>query len=70
MKKPKIAVDIDDVLSEFVPALIEYSNKKWGTKLTIDDFSEDYAQMWKVDHEVVKQRFFHIRTSIFPISAD
>lgn len=56
MKKPVIAIDIDDVLAANVPAFLAFSNKKWGTHLTIEDFHEDWATMWGVDHSVVEER--------------
>lgn len=49
MLRKTIAVDIDDVLAISAENFIKYSNKKWGTRLTIDDFHEDWAQMWKID---------------------
>ncbi len=56
MSKKTIAVDLDDVLSVNVPAFLSFSNQKWGTSLTIDDFHEDWATMWKVDHKEVIDR--------------
>jgi 5'(3')-deoxyribonucleotidase len=56
MKKQVIAVDIDDVLAVNVPAFVEFSNQKWGTNLTVEDFNEGWAKMWGVDHEVVAER--------------
>lgn len=38
-----IAVDLDDVLSASVPGFVAYSNKRWGTTLTLDDYDEDCA---------------------------
>lgn len=49
MTRKTIAVDIDDVLAISAENFINYSNQKWGTRLTIDDFHEDWAQMWKID---------------------
>ncbi len=60
MKRKTIAVDIDDVLSVNAPAFINFSNKKWGTSLTIEDFHEDWATMWKVDHDEVVDRIQHM----------
>ncbi len=56
MSLKTIAVDVDDVLSVSVPAFLAYSNEKWGTHLTIDDFVEDWATMWSIDHAVVLER--------------
>lgn len=64
--KPTIAVDIDDVLAANAAGFAEYSNKKWGTRLTPDDYSEHWAEIWNVDYEeelrrrdeVVKDKLF------------
>lgn len=60
-----IAVDIDDVLSINVPAFVEYSNKKWGTNLKVEDFLEDWATMWGLDHAETKKRAQHLDGSHF-----
>lgn len=46
-----IAIDIDDVLAANAEGFIEFSNKRWGTRLKPEDFSEHWAEMWGVDHE-------------------
>lgn len=51
-----IAIDIDDVLSNLAQELINFSNKKWDTNLTIDDYDEHWGVMWGVDDAVVKKR--------------
>lgn len=59
--KPIIAVDIDDVLAASAADFIKFSNKKWGTNLTIDDYDEHWAKMWQVDHkeEVRRSKVVH-----------
>ena len=37
--KPVIAVDIDDVLSDTVPAFLAFTNKKWGLNVTAQDYN-------------------------------
>lgn len=54
--KPTIAVDIDDVLAANAAGFAEYSNRKWGTNLTPDDYTEHWAELWKVDFEEVERR--------------
>jgi len=56
MKKPTIAVDLDDVLSANVEGFIKYSNKRWGTHLTIDDYDENWAKVWQLDHKETNRR--------------
>lgn len=55
-KKPIIAVDIDDVISTNAQSFVEYSNEKWGTHLTVDDYQEHWAEMWGIEHEEVERR--------------
>ena len=56
MAKPIIAIDIDDVLADYAVGFIEFSNAHWGTNLTIDDYDEHWANVWKVDVEEVRRR--------------
>lgn len=56
LKKPIIAVDIDDVLADSASRFIEYSNKTWGTSLTIDDYSEDWSSLWGIDDKETEMR--------------
>ncbi|HEX5456600.1 MAG TPA: hypothetical protein VFW77_04525 [Candidatus Saccharimonadales bacterium] len=50
--KKTIAIDLDDVLAAGAQGFVDYSNKRWGTNLTIADYTERWAQMWQVDiHE-------------------
>lgn len=61
--KPIIAVDIDDVLAANAKGFIEFSNKKWGTTLTVDDYDEHWMQIWNVDLEETKARAEVFHTS-------
>lgn len=63
MPKKVIAVDIDDVLAQFAEAFVEFSNKRWGTHLTIDDWTEHWAEMWGVDYEEEERRAKIVRKS-------
>lgn len=56
MSKKTIAIDIDDVLAANAEGFIAYSNERWGTKLTVDDYDEHWAQVWKVDNEETERR--------------
>jgi uncharacterized HAD superfamily protein len=60
MPKPEnkltIAVDIDDVLTANAEGFVEFSNKKWGTSLTPDDYDEHWAEIWKVSYEEENRR--------------
>ena len=50
-KRLTIAADIDDVLARQVEGLVAFSNQRWGTALTVDDYDEDWGVMWGVDLE-------------------
>ncbi|CAN5131216.1 hypothetical protein BH09PAT3_BH09PAT3_6230 [soil metagenome] len=62
-KKPIIAVDIDDVLAISAAGWVAYSNQKWGTNLTPEDYDEDWPKMWKVDLAEGQERAKHIHTT-------
>lgn len=54
--KPIIAVDVDDVIAAHAPALVAYSNRRWGTNLTLDNYHEHWGNMWQVDHQEWQNR--------------
>lgn len=54
--KKIIAIDIDEVIAIHVPAFIEFSNKRWGTSLRVEDYDDHWAKMWEIDHEEVAKR--------------
>ena len=54
--KKIIAVDLDDVLSASAEEFVRFSNEKWGTNLEVDDYHEDWAQMWQVDRQTEVER--------------
>jgi 5'(3')-deoxyribonucleotidase len=56
MAKRVIAVDIDDVLADSAAKFVAYSNKQWGTSLTVDDYSEHWAEMWGIDMDTTLKR--------------
>ena len=55
-KKQTIAVDLDDVLSAGAQGFVDFSNKRWGTNLSVDDFTERWAEIWEVDLGEEKRR--------------
>lgn len=56
MKKQVIAIDIDDVLAASAQGWVDFSNQKWGTHLTVEDYNEDWSKMWGVDRAEEKRR--------------
>lgn len=55
-RRPKIAVDIDEVLADFVNHFVRFSNERWSTTLCFDDYDENWAAMWGVDLDEMKVR--------------
>ncbi len=56
MSKQTIAVDVDDVLAVHAEAMVAYSNRVFGTSLTINDYTEHWSAMWQVDHAETARR--------------
>jgi 5'(3')-deoxyribonucleotidase len=55
--KPIIAIDVDDVLAQFVPAFCVYARKKWNEEITLEIFTEDWSKiMKKNDLATIKAR--------------
>lgn len=55
-KRPTIAVDIDDVIAAHAPAFIKWTNEKYGTNLTVNDYQDHWGEVWKVDYEEREKR--------------
>jgi len=51
-----IAVDIDDVLAANAEGFTKFSNERWGTELAPGDYTEHWAELWKVDFDEVDRR--------------
>ena len=56
VKRPIIAIDIDDVLAKSAQSFIEYSNNHWGTFFAVDDYDENWTKLWQVDNEEAGRR--------------
>ncbi len=70
MKKIKIAIDLDDVLAAHAEAFIKFSNKSYGTSLTVEDYSDHWADLWSVEHDEIERRAseFHIPEGVAAFS--
>lgn len=64
--KPIIAIDIDDVLADNALGFVQWSNSRFGTNLTPDDYQEHWAEMWKIDNDEVLKRSneFHMSNHV------
>lgn len=60
MKRKVITVDLDDVLADSAARFVAFSNEQWGTTLSVDDYSEHWAEMWGIDIEEAIKRQQHI----------
>src|SRR6185369_8394912 len=60
MKKQTVAVDVDDVLASFADDFVAFTNQKWGTHLTINDYTEHWGDMWRVEFQEEKKRISQI----------
>jgi len=56
MTRPRIAIDIDDVLADNAKGFIQFSNDRWGTTLQPSDYQEHWSNMWQVDHDEAERR--------------
>eukprot|EP00976_Prorocentrum_cordatum_P003256 62914-Prorocentrum_minimum.AAC.3 len=67
MGKPVVAVDCDEVLAKFVPALIRWHNAKYGTDITMEGFhSYRYCEVWGGnDQEAVTKVYDFFETDYF-----
>lgn len=68
MVKQKIAIDVDDVLAQHIPAFIEFSNKNYGTSLEIEDYVGHWAELWNIEWAEIEkraQRFHHEKAHSF-----
>ena len=61
--KSIIAIDIDDVLAANAEGFVKFSNERWGTHLTVDDYDEHWAKVWQVEEEEVKRRAIELHES-------
>ena len=67
MARPVLALDIDEVCAQFVPALIRYHNDKFGTSLSAETFhSYTFSEVWGgTDAEGVEKVYDFFATKYF-----
>jgi 5'(3')-deoxyribonucleotidase len=61
--KKVIGIDLDDVISYSALGYVSFSNERWGTKLTADDYTEHWDLMWNVGIKEVARRSDEIHRS-------
>jgi uncharacterized HAD superfamily protein len=71
MAETVIGVDLDDVIALHAEGFVNHSNETWGTRLTVDDYGDDWQSLWQVDEdtlEVRKRHFFeHAVPKLLPV---
>jgi 5'(3')-deoxyribonucleotidase len=63
MNKPILAIDIDDVLAANAAGFVKFSNERWGTNLTLDDYDEHWANVWQLNEEETSKRAVELHES-------
>ncbi|HSX16618.1 MAG TPA: hypothetical protein VLH86_00770 [Patescibacteria group bacterium] len=56
MSQQTIAVDIDDVLAAGSEGFATFSNERWGTNITAEDYTENFGLAWGVPLEEALKR--------------
>lgn len=58
MKRPIVAIDLDDVLADNAGGFVAWSNARWGLNLTVEDYDERWGNMWQTgrDSEETERR--------------
>lgn len=63
MNKPIIVIDLDNTLAASAKGFVDFSNKHFGTSITIDDYDEDREKTWGVSFEEAERRMKVMRDS-------
>jgi uncharacterized HAD superfamily protein len=63
MNKPIIAVDIDDVIAANAQGFVDWSNSRYGTSLSVDDYDDRWALVWRVEHDEAERRALEYHAS-------
>lgn len=66
MTKKTIAVDVDDVLALHAESFIQFSNQRYGTRLTVEDYSDHWSNLWGEERDEIERRAaeFHVHENI------
>lgn len=72
MQKPVIAIDIDEVLSPFVPEFVVWHNQHYGTEYRLEDFhTYEFYKVWGGSREeaIIKGcDYFETRGAVEPLA--
>jgi len=62
-KRKTIAIDIDNVIAASAEGFAEFSNKKWNSGITAEQYSEEWAPLWGVPVEEAIRRAAEFNSS-------
>lgn len=62
MVKQSIAIDLDDVLAAHAEAFVQFSNERYKTNLTVDDYTDHWGEIWRVEEEEAERRSAEFHT--------
>ncbi|HUD03627.1 MAG TPA: hypothetical protein VMR51_02450 [Patescibacteria group bacterium] len=62
MKRASIAFDVDDVLASHVESFVAFSNKNYGTNLSVEDYSDRWADLWDINDDEIDKRALEFQT--------
>jgi 5'(3')-deoxyribonucleotidase len=67
MARQTIVIDIDDVLSASAAGFSAYSNTRWGTKTSPNEYTEAWAEFWDVplNQAIIMAEEFHASDAIY-----
>jgi len=65
-RKTAIAIDADDVLAGHAEAFINFSNSNYGTDFSLEDYHDNWPELWDITHEEMEKRAkkFHTTESV------
>lgn len=62
MGKQSIAIDLDDVLASHAEAFVQFSNELYKTNLAVDEYSDRWSEIWRVEEEEAERRSAEFHT--------
>ena len=74
MQRATIAIDCDDVLADHAEDVVAWTNQRFGTNLTISDYTDHWSKLWQVDQtkteELAKEYHAEGRHGVFTHKPD
>jgi len=75
MPRKTIAIDLDDVLANHAEAFVQFSNEKYGTDITVNEYDDHWSNLWgEIGRDEIERRAteFHTHelTSVYEVKQD